>query len=73
MATKHSSKQPDINYQALQAELAEVVNDLQREALPLDEALKLYERGNILIAQLEEYLKVAELTIAKLRRQSEID
>jgi len=61
MATKK------INYQKLQAELNEIMNQLQREDTDVDEALKLYERGLSIVKELERYLGQAENRVRELK------
>jgi exodeoxyribonuclease VII small subunit len=51
---------PAVDYRALQNELDEVLTSLQSGDLTIDEALKAYERGQEIVAQLEKYLKQAE-------------
>ena len=47
-------------YNELMQELQVLLGDMQAEDLDVDEALRKYERGQILISELEKYLKVAE-------------
>lgn len=58
-----------IDYQALSAELDEVMAKLQDESLDVDSALKYYERGLELVQQLEAYLETAENKVRKLKAQ----
>lgn len=58
-----------IDYQALSAELEEILGRLQSGDLQIDEALKAHERGQKIIAQLQMYLKTAENSIKKLPLQ----
>lgn len=51
----------------LQAELDEVLEQIQAEELDVEAAIKLYERGEKLISELEAYLKTAENKIKKLK------
>jgi exodeoxyribonuclease VII small subunit len=51
--------------QAFQA-LAEIVQRLEEEALPLDDALALFERGQALAAQCGQQLDRAELKVRSL-------
>jgi len=57
----------EVNYQAMRAELDEIVEQLQEGTLDIDEATKQYERATQLIKQLEDYLKVAENKISKVK------
>lgn len=54
-------------YKQLQTELDEVMSKIQAEELDVEEAIKLYEKGEKLIAELEAYLKTAENKIKKLK------
>ena len=54
-------------YKKLQAELDEVMEKIQAEELDVEEAIKLFERGEQLIAELELYLKTAENKIKRLK------
>ena len=55
------------SYKQLQHELDEVLEKIQAEELDVEEAIKLYEQGEKLIAELESYLKTAENKIKKLK------
>ncbi len=55
------------SYKSLKSELDAVMAELQNEDLDVDEALKLYRRGQELIQKLEEYLKTAENKLTELR------
>lgn len=57
----------NIDYKTLNAELDELMTQLQSDDLDVDEALKLYERGMTITKQLESYLKKAENTIQKVK------
>jgi len=59
------AKQSD--YQTLNQELETVLAALQRPDIDVDEAVKLYERGLKLTADIEDYVKQAELKIKKLK------
>ncbi len=61
MAAKTSS------YQEMNAELAEILLDLQQENVDVDQAMQKYERGLALVTELEKYLKTAENKITKLK------
>lgn len=58
------------DYQALSLELDDVLAALQRPGIQVDEAVKLYEKGLKLIAQLEKHLDEAENTIQRLALQA---
>lgn len=55
------------DYRSLQDELDTILSSLQQSELDIDEAVKLYERGQQVIQQLEKYLKTAENKITKLK------
>ena len=55
------------SYQALSAELDEILAALQTPEVDIDEALKLYERGQKVIAELEAYLTTAENKVNQLK------
>ncbi|HUY85426.1 MAG TPA: exodeoxyribonuclease VII small subunit [Candidatus Dormibacteraeota bacterium] len=56
-----------INYQKLQAELDQIMHELQREDIDVDEALKAYERGLSIIKDLEQYLGQAENRVREIK------
>lgn len=55
------------SYAELQAELTDVMSQLQAEDIDIDEALKLHGQASTLITQLEKHLAGAKLTISKLK------
>jgi exodeoxyribonuclease VII small subunit len=57
----------EVDYQALNAELSEILATLQSEDLSVDQALKGYERGIAITKELEKYLKSAENKVVKIR------
>lgn len=59
------------SYQELSAELDEVLATLQNAEVQVDEAVKLYERGLQLVAELEKRITQTENTIKKLQVQAE--
>lgn len=61
----------EVDYQALNTELTEILAKLQSEDLSVDEALKGYERGIAITKELEKYLKTAENKVAKIRSAHE--
>jgi len=56
-----------VDYQALKSELDNIMLELQRENLDVDQALKYYERGLELVKDLEAYLKTAENRVQELK------
>ncbi len=57
------------SYQELKSQLDEVLRQLQDENVDIDEAVKLHERGQKLIAELEKYLETTSAKIAKLSKK----
>lgn len=62
-----SSKKP-INYRELSSELDTILGRLQTEELDIDDAMKKYERGVAIVAELEAYLQQAENKIVKIKK-----
>ena len=58
-------KQAD--YKTLKQELNTVLESLQSDETDIDTALQGYEKGLLLIGQLEDYLKTAENKIISLK------
>lgn len=54
-------------YQALAAELDDILVELQQADLDVDEAVKKYERGLSLVKELENYLGEAENRVRELK------
>lgn len=54
-----------INFQKLSDELEQIMVELQRDDLDIDVALKQYERGLVIIKDLEAYLKLAENMVSE--------
>jgi exodeoxyribonuclease VII small subunit len=61
------AKTTKASYQAMAAELNDILLELQEEDLDIDTAVKQYERGLELVKELEAYLKNAENTVTKLK------
>lgn len=55
------------SYSSLQADLDEILNELQSGELDIDEAVKKYERGMKIVAELETYLKSAKNKVTKVK------
>lgn len=64
MAKKKAVSQ--ISYEDAFQELEAIVVQLEAGDLPLEEALKLFERGQMLAAKCDELLEKAELKLRKL-------
>ncbi len=60
-----------IDYKALSAELDAVVGKLEHTDTDVDEAMRLYERGRVIVSQLEAYIKDAENKIIKVKQSFE--
>jgi exodeoxyribonuclease VII small subunit len=61
------SKPDNIDYKDLKLELDNLLSELQRDDLDIDEALKVYARGQEIIKVLEDYLKNAENSVTELK------
>lgn len=57
------------NYRLLSDELDQILDSLQSADLDIDESLKRYERGMVIIKELEAYLQTAENKVTKIKRQ----
>ena len=60
---------PDISempFEAALAELVQIVDQLEKGAVALDELIRLYERGEALKKRCDELLKNAEMRIEKI-------
>jgi exodeoxyribonuclease VII small subunit len=77
MATKKtttSTKTPAASgktYAQLNAELDQVMLELEQNDQDVDNAMAAYQRGMELIKELEQYLEEAENTISKVKAQFE--
>lgn len=56
--------------QALEA-LEKIVDDLERGDVPLDQSIRIYERGEALKAHCDRLLKAAEDKVEKIRQSRE--
>ena len=61
-----NKKTTTMNYQALQDELDVIMQALQGDDIDIDAALVQYERGLVIIKQLETYLTDAENKVVEL-------
>lgn len=69
-------QKPDAEIQALSFEqaleaLERIVENLERGDVPLDESIRIYERGEALKAHCEKLLKAAEDRVEKIRLNRE--
>ena len=62
-----AAPETDTSYAELNAELEEVLATLQHEDIDVDQAMEAYQRGMMLVAQLDSYLREAETKIIKLK------
>lgn len=56
-----------LNYTDLSAELQQVMRKLEQGDLDIDEAVRCYERGLVIVAELEKYLQTAENKVTELK------
>ncbi len=61
------SKQLPVNYRQLNAELDQLLSELESAELDIDGALVKYQRGMEIVQQLERYLKTAENKVTKIK------
>jgi len=67
MAKTNQAPLDGATYEALYAQLQNVVSRLDAGDLPLDESLKLYEQGVRLAAECQRMLDEAELRVSNLQ------
>jgi exodeoxyribonuclease VII small subunit len=73
-STKKSEKPvEDLTYEEALAELEGIVESLEGEQNPLEEAMKLFERGQALVKQCGALLDAAQLKVQKLAGESLIE
>ncbi|MEE9389116.1 MAG: exodeoxyribonuclease VII small subunit [Paracoccaceae bacterium] len=65
------TKISDMSFEAAMAELEAVVGQLERGDVPLEESIKLYERGAALKKRCAEKLKEAEEKVAAITLDSD--
>ena len=63
----------ELNYEEAFAELDTIVNALEGEQNPLDEAMSLFERGQALVQRCSELLDGAELKVRELSGNTLVD
>ena len=56
-----------VDYKSLQAELETILDTLQRDDTGVDEAMKYYQRGLEIVAQLQKYLQDTENSVKELQ------
>lgn len=60
-------QEKELSFEEKLNKLNEIVNKVENELLPLDEAMKLYQEGNLLIKDLQKTLNEAEAKIAVIK------
>lgn len=65
------TEQPEPTFEQAQTELEQIVERLEQGQAPLDEALKLWERGEELYAYCRTKLDAAEGRVEELARRAE--
>lgn len=75
MAKSKSTQKPveELTYEEALAELEQTVEILESEQNPLDEAMKLFERGQALAARCGVLLEAAQLKVQKLVGDSTLE
>ena len=65
---KSSNPKPveELTYEQALAELEKIVTTLEMEENPLDEAMRLFERGQALVTRCGELLEAADLKVKRL-------
>ena len=61
----------EMSFEAAMVELEQVVTQLERGEVPLEESIKLYERGALLRKRCEKKLKEAEEKVAQITLDAE--
>ncbi len=56
-----------VSYRELNAELEQILADLQADGIEVDQAIKQYERGVEIVKQLETHLAEAENKITQVK------
>jgi exodeoxyribonuclease VII small subunit len=66
-SSKHTQKPVDeLSYEEALAELEEIVSQLEGEQNPLEESIKLFERGQALASRCGVLLEAAELKVKQV-------
>ncbi len=63
----------DMTYEQAFSELESIVNDLETDERPLEDALALFERGQALARQCAQMLENAELKVQELSGEDLVD
>lgn len=70
--TKIEPKLADLSYEQAFKELEQIIETLETEQKPLDESLKVYERGQLLLQYCSALLDQADLRIRQVNPTPEI-
>ena len=71
MADRDNSDVQALSFEKAQEALEKIVDDLERGDVPLDQSIRIYERGEALKAHCEKLLKAAEDKVEKIRLSRE--
>jgi exodeoxyribonuclease VII small subunit len=71
MADGDNSDIAAMNFERALEALEKIVDDLERGDVPLDQSIRIYERGEALKAHCEKLLKAAEDKVEKIRLSRE--
>jgi len=61
----------EISFEKAMADLEEIVSNLEKGHLPLDDAMSSFEKGIDLVSRCQEQLDNAEMRIEKIMKKSE--
>jgi exodeoxyribonuclease VII small subunit len=67
MATEPGEDIKALSFEQALAALEKIVDDLERGDVPLDQSIKIYERGEALKSHCDRLLKAAEDKVEKIR------
>jgi exodeoxyribonuclease VII small subunit len=71
MADGDNGDIPAMSFEKALEALEKIVDDLERGDVPLDQSIRIYERGEALKAHCERLLKAAEDRVEKIRLSRE--
>ena len=71
MADGDNSEVQSMSFEKALEALEKIVDDLERGDVPLDQSIRIYERGEALKAHCERLLKAAEDRVEKIRLSRE--
>lgn len=57
----------ELSFEQALAALEQIVDDLEKGDVPLDQSIRIYERGEALKAHCDKLLKAAEAKVEKIR------